>query len=665
MEELKSSWFRPGVYQGSAQVDGISGRATLLLDGDSDRDGIPDLADQHPLGARPVLSAKLRTSTKAGQAFEYRLPGLGGGVTPILSRNLSALPAGLAYGDRKIVGRATRDAVGIHEVVFGAANLAGSSYQTLTIEVFPPDPLLQPTHETVTWVQGSRESRHKIRTREPASRGFPLLFRARNLPAGVVLDPRTGLLRPVRRGESWGPDPGTYRIPVVVSHQGGGIARGTVTLTVEPAMEPPPAADRNRNAFGGPSHSGGGFPAIFSLGPVASRALLTGGQARDLAAGVAARNYRLLWTNVAGWEWDVPEAGMATRLKHEEVSRRQAERQEIRRFAPTGLRLARITHAAGRRGIFLPTNHVFWLKDHEGKPISSAEIPGEWLVDFSRTDFLQGLGERVGFLVKNGCVDGVYLSQWDEAVRWPSDSTPEKAKAGDGQAGALLPLLQILRRAVGPQGWIMAEGTGNTWTRTGPWLDGIHLVAATEPPPAWPPVEGWWPDPYLLREKEGAPTLWERLVHSLQYFGQTGVLRKPGMVAMELWARHDLRDARTKQPRLAGLAMSLCLSDGAYLYARPDWWQERGKVVSPGEHLWYPEWNWRLGQPLESRRSQMEKKEFYRRQFENGWAVYAPLGLRSAAKMEFPEEVESMATGKRGKTHELLPGHGDLLLKNN
>lgn len=196
-------------------------------------------------------------------------------------------------------------------------------------------------------------------------------------------------------------------------------------------------------------------------------------------------------------------------------------------------------------------------------------------------------------------------------------------------------------------------------------LDGVHLVAATEPPPAWPPAEGWWPDPYMFQDQHSPLTQWERLVQSLKIFGQAGVLRRPGNVALELWARHDLKDMRTKEPRLAGLAMSLCLSDGTYLYARPDWWQEKGKTVSSGEHLWLPEWNLRLGRPLESRRSQPEEKGFYRRQFENGWAAYVPLSLRSAAEMEFSEEVESVATGKRGKTHKLLPGHGDLFLKKN
>ena len=85
----------------------------------------------------------------------------------------------------------------------------------------------------------------------------------------------------------------------------------------------------------------------------------------------------------------------------------------------------------------------------------------------------------------------------------------------------------------------------------------------------------------------------------------------------------------------------------------------------PGEHLWFPEWSVRLGPPLESCRNQPEEKGFFRRSFENGWAAYAPFGLRSAAKVEFAEEVESVATGKRGRTHELLPGHGDLFLKKN
>jgi len=111
--------------------------------------------------------------------------------------------------------------------------------------------------------------------------------------------------------------------------------------------------------------------------------------------------------------------------------------------------------------------------------------------------------------------------------------------------------------------------------------------------------------------------------------------------------------------------MSLCLSDGAFLYARPDWWQEKGKPVAPGEHFWFPEWSVRLGQPREARRAQPEEQGFYRRQFEHGWAVYAPLELASAAEIEFAEEVESVATGRTGRMHRLLPGHGDLYLKKN
>lgn len=286
-------------------------------------------------------------------------------------------------------------------------------------------------------------------------------------------------------------------------------------------------------------------------------------------------------------------------------------------------------------------------------------------LDFSQPELVRLLAERAKFLVQNGCVDGIYLPGWDETALWPVDSVPEKAKPGESQGAARLELLKQLRAAVGPQGWILAEATGSSWSRTGPMLDGVHLVAATEPPPAWPPAEGWWPDPYMFQDQHSPLTQWERLVQSLKIFGQAGVLRRPGNVALELWARHDLKDMRTKEPRLAGLAMSLCLSDGTYLYARPDWWQEKGKTVSSGEHLWLPEWNLRLGRPLESRRSQPEEKGFYRRQFENGWAAYVPLSLRSAAEMEFSEEVESVATGKRGKTHKLLPGHGDLFLKKN
>lgn len=474
-----------------------------------------------------------------------------------------------------------------------------------------------------------------------------------NLPDGLKGNARSGTVTGVPL------EAGTHQVAVSQSKVSMGRWKTNFTLTIAPAETSLAAAKEAEGASGSSGISGSGYPAIFSMGPLATQAVEATGRVRRLSS--PARNYALLWTNVEDWQWEGSFPGLATRLKDEEIILRRSERVASR----PAVRLARIAYATGRPGTILPTNHAFWLKQSDGTMSCVDGNPKEARLDFSQPGLVGLLAERVKFLRQNGCVDGVYLPSWDETALWPADSLPQKAEAGESQGPVRLELLRQLRAAVGPQGWIVAEATGGSWALTGPMLDGVHLAAATEAPPAWPPAEGWWPDPYMVQEQDSPLTLWERLLQSLKIFGQPGVLRQPGRVMLELWARHDLKEERTKEPRLAGLAMSLCLSDGAYLYARPDWWQEQGKSVAPGEHLWFPEWGVRLGRPREFRQNQAGAKGYYRREFENGWAAYAPLKLRSAVEVEFPEVVESVASGKRERVHELLPGHGDLFLRKN
>lgn len=735
--EMKSSWWQPDTYRGTAVVGGTNCRATMFFSGDADRDGIPDFADASPRGSVPSLSPKLQIRIKVGDPVQYELPGLSEGATPILSSSLSDLPSGLEYGEGSITGVATPEAVGTHEVVVGAANEAGESYQTLKIEVVPPNPVLEEEEERMVWTNGTTVFSYAVQVGEAAYQGYPFMFRAKNIPPGLVLERGSGVLRPARRSFSGVPAPGLYRITVTVSHRGGGVAnqvlvvesmpgpsgrwqvgrplrfqvrlggkgateiaglppglrvnagggliQGVPTeagdfsvtakqrdggrwleesfiLGVDPAGSPQAKAPARAGSAVHGNGTGWSYPAIFSIGTGDSQVLQGNGVGRQLSP--ITRSYALLWTNVEGWKWDNPAPGLSTRLKEAEKVLRQSELLVGRQAVPSAVRLARISYASAQSGTFLPTNHVFWLKDAGGRSLFTAGEPGLGLLDFSQPAFLQRLGERVKFLVQNGCVDGVYLPEWSEAALWPTNSVPAKAKPG-GQGPARLELLQTLRAAVGPGGWIVAEAAGESWALTGPSLDAVHLVGATEAPSAWPPAEGWWPDPYSLRDPDSPETLWQKLVNSLKFFGQPGVLRRPGNVAMELWARQDLNDARTKEPRLAGLAMSLCLSDGTYLYARPDWWQEEGKAVAPGEHLWFPEWSVRLGRALESRRTQPEDQGVYRRQYEYGWAVYAPVELPAIKETHFTEEVESVATGKTGRTHRIAPGHGDLFLKKN
>lgn len=182
-QKMESRWFQPNTFRGTGTLNGTNCRLILVFSGDADRDGIPDFADASPRGRTPALAAKLRFRTAVGEPVDYELPGLPDGTTAILSQELSDLPPGLLYTNGMISGTATREAVGVREVVVGAENAAGESYATLQIEVVPPDPALEPQGRVI-WTNRQGVFRHTIRMSEPAYAGFPYLFRARNLPPG-------------------------------------------------------------------------------------------------------------------------------------------------------------------------------------------------------------------------------------------------------------------------------------------------------------------------------------------------------------------------------------------------------------------------------------------------------------------------------------------------
>jgi hypothetical protein len=105
------------------------------------------------------------------------------------------------------------------------------------------------------------------------------------------------------------------------------------------------------------------------------------------------------------------------------------------------------------------------------------------------------------------------------------------------------------------------------------------------------------------------------------------------------------------------------LSDGAYLYADPDWWRnEKGEPTS-GQHSWYSAWDHSLGAPVEGIETTPNPAGIYQREFAKGWAVYVPASLSAVAEIEFSGEALCLATGKRGLKHQMKSGSGGLFLK--
>jgi hypothetical protein len=111
--------------------------------------------------------------------------------------------------------------------------------------------------------------------------------------------------------------------------------------------------------------------------------------------------------------------------------------------------------------------------------------------------------------------------------------------------------------------------------------------------------------------------------------------------------------------------MSLCLSDGGYLFCEPDWWQENKGPANPEQHAWYPEWNKILGKAIEPRQDAPNSQGVYMREFEKGWAVFQPAVQRKSGAVDLSEEARSVRNGNKGTSFILLPGEGDLFVKTN
>jgi hypothetical protein len=64
--------------------------------------------------------------------------------------------------------------------------------------------------------------------------------------------------------------------------------------------------------------------------------------------------------------------------------------------------------------IFLPLDSRWWLRDAMGTVFPS--LPGSLRgrLDFSSPDFVARPALRAKTLIDTGCVDGIYLANWDE-----------------------------------------------------------------------------------------------------------------------------------------------------------------------------------------------------------------------------------------------------------
>lgn len=612
--------------------------------------------------------------------------------------------------------------VGRHSLVVGVESVSGIDYQLIDLRIIPRRPVItSPT--TLEWSPGLEPFAFRVTATETNHADYPIRFRASGLPSGLVLNAKDGKIRPANRNNLQVPVPGIYRValaarnsedqgsaellltsgsgrweagqpvdykislgagqsgryvaqglpPGLTIHPRTGRVRGTplqaggsmVTVTfsgqrgsftkqfqvtVEPASD---SVSPSKRALAKESVE---YPAIFSPGRVMQEIVQVDGAVKK-PAGSSFTQYEVQWEDADRWEWNAASPGLATGLSPREIQKKRSLRAQLKAVRPEAKILAGISFAQADLGLYLPDSQSWWLRDSTGAVL--CPLPGSacGLLDFSSHDFVSRLAQRVKSLMDTGCVDGVYLKGWDAESVWPAGSVPQRGIAGYSQGTARLELLVALRQAVGA-GWIVAEvGAGENGVGLAE-LDGVHLVASTEAPLNWPPADGWNPNPY----SGSGFNSWSRIEESLLAFGREGILRKPGSVFLEAWSRYGRLDPRNLQARVTGLAMSLTLTDGAYLFCEPDWWKENGEPVNLGQHAWHPEWDKILGKAIQPRQTTLNSQGVYMREFEKGWAVYQPPNP-AVVELDFGQPVIRTTTGEQKLKHELFPESGDLFLK--
>jgi hypothetical protein len=102
--------------------------------------------------------------------------------------------------------------------------------------------------------------------------------------------------------------------------------------------------------------------------------------------------------------------------------------------------------------------------------------------------------------------------------------------------------------------------------------------------------------------------------------------------------------------------MSLTLSDGYVLFG-----EDNEAAGVDHKHWWYDFWNKSLGKAVGGLNS-LQTNGTYMREFENGYAVYNPMG-NGQVTVTFPANYVSVSTGVSAKVHNVPDQDGEIFLR--
>lgn len=349
--------------------------------------------------------------------------------------------------------------------------------------------------------------------------------------------------------------------------------------------------------------AGRSFPSIFQAWSPATNL-----PQEDKLTTLARHDLVFCSTGLLGLAWNNPHQGLAGGFLPEGLAGARRMRQSLLEKNPHMVILLEIRYRDAHRR-FLPEDHAWWKRDAQGKIEAGWEEGGFLKLDFANPEYQKQVAAQARAAVQSRVFDGVMLDWWND------DDTR-------------LELVRQVRQAVGPIALILANANDRQTPRTAPYINGYFMECY----------------------RSQTPEHWQRIAATLAWAEEN--LREPRINCLETWyhtSRDDLHLMR------AATTLALTLSNGYALFSDPN------PLPTPDHlHNWYPFWNKTLGRPAARGARQMDGT--IRREFENGAAVYNPMG-NTAREVTFPAPRRSLATGKVSRTHTVPPADGDIFLK--
>jgi hypothetical protein len=309
-----------------------------------------------------------------------------------------------------------------------------------------------------------------------------------------------------------------------------------------------------------------------------------------------------------GLQWNRSPTGLANAFTVDSIERAKAFRQALLTLNPNLVLIAEIRYRDARKD-YLPEGHEWWLRDQAGNIVPGWDEGGFLCLDFHNPAFRHQVAKQAKAAVESGVVDGVMLDWWaDDASR--------------------LALIQEVRGAIGDKAIILANANDRQTPQTAPYING-YFMECTESKTA--------------RD-------WERIAATLAWAEDH--LREPRVNCLETWYHNSRDDLNLMR---ATTTLALTHSDGYCLFSDPN------PLPTPDHlHNWYPFWDTSLGEPVAKGRKNGDGT--WSRDFENGKAVYNPMGSRPVS-ITFSQNHRSASTGKTSHIHELGSPDGDIFLR--